>query len=155
MSRHGIGIGKNLQYDLFLAPRERRGDSLSRIVSQSRLTLVCHSKTTCNDRTLKTFLSSPPFHHHSPDKDAATTYFLNIVESPMIQLAVLFPEQLKVACCPPPPSVHKGPIVHHRDCPAAPPPVQEGPDGGRQGDNSPELHSLRPQPVSELHLFTM
>ena len=139
---------------VFSCQRKTRRLSLSDCVAITAHTRLS-SATPKQLVTLKTFLSSPPFHHHSPDKDAATTYFLNIVENPMIQLAVLFPEQLKVACCPPPPSVHKGPIVHHRDCPAAPPPVQEGADGGRQGDNSPELHSLRPQPVSELHLFTM
>ena len=110
--------------EIFLARSRRRirRDSLSQLlsrVSQSREggkahTEGCHSKTTCNDRTLKTFLVyviasfSPTKLHSSSDKDAAAMYFLNISFQIRFQDPVVLLVQLQEAGCST--SCTKGPL---------------------------------------------
>ena len=68
--------------------RRIEGETLSQLLSRCRnrgrqgTPEGCHSKTTCNDRTLKTFVFmsstfSPTKLHPSSDKDVAAMYFLN------------------------------------------------------------------------------
>ena len=69
---------ERLSLSLSSCPECRNGEREARHTAEG-----CHSKTTCNDRTLKTFLVyviatfSPTKLHSSLDKDAAAMYFLN------------------------------------------------------------------------------